>query len=127
TIWVSGIQGYYLYWTGTCAAMGNTTKVQLITDPTNAVVFVADMGTIDCSSATNNSAPITVPGANRGVAPGTYTLQILTLPQSPYSATFQIGGSPCRLYPACNKTHHNYTRHHHHSLYYYHLYPCPCS
>ncbi|KAF9359234.1 hypothetical protein BGX26_012843 [Mortierella sp. AD094] len=108
TTWTSGKTGM-MSWTGSCAAMGNASHavaVQLMTGPTNAVYFVADMGTIDCSSTTNNSAYLNVPGTAQGVAPGIYSLKVLTLPDNSYSSTFNIAGSApaATTPPATNST-----------------------
>ncbi|KAF9190355.1 hypothetical protein BGZ49_003710 [Haplosporangium sp. Z 27] len=95
TTWVSGGLGY-LSWTGTCAIMGNAShavKVQLVNGPSNAVAFVAELGTIDCSSTTNVSAYITVPGPAENVQPGPYSIQILTLPNTSYSSAFTIAAN----------------------------------
>lgn len=89
TDWVVGGQGY-ISWTGNCSNLGNASHsvgVNLVHGPATAVTWVADLTNIDCSG-TNNTIFVTVPS----VAPGSYSLQILTSPTDSYSNAFTIGG-----------------------------------
>ncbi|KAG0271513.1 hypothetical protein BGZ95_000662 [Linnemannia exigua] len=80
----------YVRWTGTCKALGaaaKTVKVQLMAGPSDSIHFIAELGTIDCSNATSNSALKRVPD---DTTPGNdYSIQFLTDPVS-YSYQFKI-------------------------------------
>ncbi|KAF9108152.1 hypothetical protein BGX27_008445 [Mortierella sp. AM989] len=92
TTWTSGKDGY-ISWTGSCGNLGNASHavpVQLMNGPAGSVAYVTDLGTIDCSDPIKNSISITVPGTEKGVSSGTYSLQILTQPDISYSSTFNI-------------------------------------
>ncbi|KAF9150269.1 hypothetical protein BG015_007923 [Linnemannia schmuckeri] len=80
TVWKVGVP-QYVRWTGNCAAMGaagKAVKVEIVNGPSGNVKFVADLGTIDCTSATNTSTTLTVPTkTNNGpFESGTYALRV---------------------------------------------------
>ncbi|KAK3831834.1 MAG: hypothetical protein JOS17DRAFT_133190 [Linnemannia elongata] len=93
TIWKVGVP-QYVRWTGNCAAMGAAGKavsVEIINGPSGNVKFVADLGTIDCTSTTNTSTSLTVPAkTNNGpFESGTYALRVNTNPIQ-YTTNFII-------------------------------------
>ncbi|KAF9910228.1 hypothetical protein EC991_006955 [Linnemannia zychae] len=93
TTWKAGQSGY-IRWTGTCAdlgASGKAVKVDIINGPFDAVHFVTELGTIDCTSAQNNSAQLIVPKEVQGspLETGKYALRI-NLPSPQYSPNFTI-------------------------------------
>ncbi|KAF8936501.1 hypothetical protein BGZ47_009467 [Haplosporangium gracile] len=93
TVWKVGVP-QYVRWTGTCASMGAAGKavtVEIINGPADNVKFIADLGTIDCTSTTNTSTMLTVPTkTNNGpFESGTYALRVNTNPIQ-YTTNFQI-------------------------------------
>ncbi|KAF9539408.1 hypothetical protein EC957_005436 [Mortierella hygrophila] len=80
TVWKVGV-AQYVRWTGNCAAMGAAGKavtVEVINGPAGNVKFIANIGTIDCTSTTNTSTSLTVPPqTNNGpFESGTYALRV---------------------------------------------------
>jgi hypothetical protein len=80
TVWKVGV-AQYVRWTGNCAAMGAAGKavsVEVINGPAGNVKFIANIGTIDCTSTTNTSTTLTVPPkTNNGpFESGTYALRV---------------------------------------------------
>ncbi|KAG0296801.1 Tetratricopeptide repeat protein 36 [Dissophora globulifera] len=88
TVWKTEVSNF-VGWTGNCASMGNdakTVKVDLVNGPSNAVRYVATLGTLDCSGS-NTRADMTVPGT---VASGQYSIVVRTAPEQSYTNSFQI-------------------------------------
>ncbi|KAG9062629.1 hypothetical protein KI688_004931 [Linnemannia hyalina] len=80
TVWKVGV-AQYVRWTGNCAAMGAAGKavtVEVVNGPAGNVKFIANIGTIDCTSTTNTSTSLTVPPqTNNGpFVSGTYALRV---------------------------------------------------
>ncbi|KAG0039616.1 hypothetical protein BGZ83_002763 [Gryganskiella cystojenkinii] len=89
SVWTTG-QPQYVSWTGDCAAQGNAAHsigAELVNGPSSAVLFVASVGTVDCSSPTNTTTYVTVPNS---VVSGPYSLRILTTPNPSYSVPFTV-------------------------------------
>ncbi|KAG0349229.1 hypothetical protein BG004_000453 [Podila humilis] len=83
----------YLGWSGNCSSMGEAGKaviVDLMAGPANALRFVTNLGTIDCSASSNGRADITVP---KDVASGKYSLVVRTAPDVSYTNPFDIVGA----------------------------------
>lgn len=59
-------------------AAGKAVRVEIVNGPSGNVKFVADIGTIDCTSTTNTSTSLTVPPkTNNGpFESGTYALRV---------------------------------------------------
>lgn len=78
-------------WVGNCAILGasaRTVPVELREGYLIDDLSVTSMGTLDCSSNNSTDAVVTVPST---LTSGTYTIQVLTDPNS-YSASFEIIG-----------------------------------
>ncbi|KAF9573187.1 hypothetical protein EC968_008929 [Mortierella alpina] len=88
TVWTAGVANF-VGWTGNCASMGEAAKnvtVILNTGPSEAVRYVATLGTLDCSSSSTRT-DLTVP---LSVASGTYSIVVRTDPQLSYTNMFTI-------------------------------------
>ncbi|KAF9177066.1 hypothetical protein BGZ51_002277 [Haplosporangium sp. Z 767] len=88
TVWKTDVPNF-VGWTGNCASMGNDSKavkVDLVNGPSNAVRYVATLGTLDCSGS-NTRADMTVPST---VASGRYSIVVRTSPQQSYTNSFEI-------------------------------------
>ncbi|KAF9937525.1 hypothetical protein BGZ67_001202 [Mortierella alpina] len=88
TVWTAGVANF-VGWTGNCASMGEGAKnvtVILNTGPSEAVRYVATLGTLDCSSSSTRT-DLTVP---LSVASGTYSIVVRTDPQLSYTNMFTI-------------------------------------
>ncbi|KAF9191086.1 hypothetical protein BGZ51_007795 [Haplosporangium sp. Z 767] len=88
TIWTAGVSNF-VGWTGNCASMGDAAKnvtVILNTGPSEAVRYVATLGTLDCSGSSTRT-DLTVP---LSVATGTYSIVVRTDPQLSYTNMFTI-------------------------------------
>ncbi|KAG0214117.1 hypothetical protein BGX28_002633 [Mortierella sp. GBA30] len=97
TEWKTDVPNF-VGWTGNCASMGpdaKTVKVDLVNGPSNAVRYVATLGTLDCSGS-NTRADMTVPST---VASGDYAIVIRTAPQQSYTNSFKIN-NPSQPAPA---------------------------
>ncbi|KAF8938814.1 hypothetical protein EDD21DRAFT_422811 [Dissophora ornata] len=88
TVWTAGVSNF-VGWTGNCASMGATAKnvtVILNTGPSDAVRYVATLGTLDCSGSSTRT-DLTVP---LSIATGTYSIVVRTDPQLSYTNMFTI-------------------------------------
>ncbi|KAG0264263.1 hypothetical protein BG011_007153 [Mortierella polycephala] len=88
TIWTAGVSNF-VGWTGNCASMGDAAKnvtVILNTGPSDAVRYVATLGTLDCSGSSTRT-DLTVP---LSVSTGTYSIVVRTDPQLSYTNMFTI-------------------------------------
>ncbi|KAF9091277.1 hypothetical protein BGX29_007808 [Mortierella sp. GBA35] len=88
-IWRAG-QDNYMMWGGSCKSLGVAAKnvtVQLMTGPAEAIRFIAELGTLDCSSEASVNKQIKLP---EDIEPGNgYSLRVLTTPPS-YSNIFSV-------------------------------------
>ncbi|KAK3836758.1 MAG: hypothetical protein J3R72DRAFT_200022 [Linnemannia gamsii] len=114
TVWTAGKTGY-IRWTGVCANKGESArsiKVQLVKGPESAVQFVADLGTIDCTSAQNNSKTLPVPTEAQGspLETGKYSLRFNLEPDQ-YSNAFTINGAAPVTPPSGHKGQTRSSRH----------------
>ncbi|KAF9392778.1 hypothetical protein CPB97_010154 [Podila verticillata] len=88
TVWTAGVSNF-VGWTGNCASMGpSATNVTVIlnTGPSEAVRYVATLGTLDCSASstrTDLTVPLSVPS-------GTYSIVVRTAPELSYTNMFTI-------------------------------------
>ncbi|KAF9357783.1 hypothetical protein BGX26_003091 [Mortierella sp. AD094] len=88
TVWTAGVSNF-VGWTGNCASMGATAKnvtVILNTGPSEAVRYVATLGTLDCSGSstrTDLTVPLSIPS-------GTYSIVVRTDPELSYTNMFTI-------------------------------------
>ncbi|KAG0214294.1 hypothetical protein BGX28_002402 [Mortierella sp. GBA30] len=88
TVWTAGVSNF-VGWTGNCASMGEAAKnvtVILNTGPSEAVRYVATLGTLDCS-ASSTRTDLTVPLT---ITSGTYSIVVRTDPQLSYTNMFTI-------------------------------------
>ncbi|KAF9927313.1 hypothetical protein FBU30_003342 [Linnemannia zychae] len=88
TVWTAGVSNF-VGWTGNCASMGAAAKnvtVILNTGPSEAVRYVATLGTLDCSGSSTRT-DLTVPLT---VSSGTYSIVVRTDPQLSYTNMFTI-------------------------------------
>ncbi|CAO3572341.1 unnamed protein product [Mortierella alpina] len=88
TVWTAGVANF-VGWTGNCASMGEAAKnvtVILNTGPSEAVRYVATLGTLDCSGSSTRT-DLTVP---LSVSSGTYSIVVRTDPQLSYTNMFTI-------------------------------------
>ncbi|KAG0365961.1 hypothetical protein BGX24_003891 [Mortierella sp. AD032] len=88
TVWTAGVSNF-VGWTGNCASMGEAAKnvtVILNTGPSDAVRYVATLGTLDCSGSSTRT-DLTVPLT---VTSGTYSIVVRTDPQLSYTNMFTI-------------------------------------
>ncbi|KAG0361818.1 hypothetical protein BC939DRAFT_466462 [Gamsiella multidivaricata] len=88
TVWTAGVSNF-VGWTGNCASMGEPAKnvtVILNTGPSDAVRYVATLGTLDCSGSSTRT-DLTVP---LSVPTGTYSIVVRTDPQLSYTNMFTI-------------------------------------
>ncbi|KAF8983878.1 hypothetical protein BGZ46_009335 [Entomortierella lignicola] len=88
TVWVANVPNF-IGWTGNCASMEAAAKnvtVILNTGPSDAVRYVATLGTLDCSGS-NTRTDLTVPS---NVPSGTYSIVVRTDPQLSYTNMFTI-------------------------------------
>ncbi|KAG0285323.1 hypothetical protein BGZ96_010391 [Linnemannia gamsii] len=88
TVWTAGVSNF-VGWTGNCASMGAAAKnvtVILNTGPSDAVRYVATLGTLDCSGSSTRT-DLTVPTS---VSSGTYSIVVRTDPQLSYTNMFTI-------------------------------------
>ncbi|KAF9128305.1 hypothetical protein BGW39_005177 [Mortierella sp. 14UC] len=88
TVWTAGVSNF-VGWTGNCASMGAAAKnvtVILNTGPSDAVRYVATLGTLDCSGSSTRT-DLTVPLT---VTSGTYSIVVRTDPQLSYTNMFTI-------------------------------------
>ncbi|GJJ76383.1 hypothetical protein EMPS_08742 [Entomortierella parvispora] len=100
TVWTAGVSNF-VGWTGNCASMGAMAKnvtVILNTGPSEAVRYVATLGTLDCSSSSTRT-DLTVPLT---VTSGTYSIVVRTVPELSYTNMFTINNpsSPAAPEPA---------------------------
>jgi len=100
TVWTAGVSNF-VGWTGNCASMGATAKnvtVILNTGPSEAVRYVATLGTLDCSGSSTRT-DLTVPLI---VTSGTYSIVVRTVPELSYTNMFTINNpsSPAAPEPA---------------------------
>ncbi|KAF9408290.1 hypothetical protein BGZ94_002356 [Podila epigama] len=88
TIWTAGVSNF-VGWSGNCNSMGpaamNVTVI-LNTGPSEAVRYVATLGTLDCSG-TSTRTDLTVP---LSVPSGTYSIVVRTVPELSYTNMFKI-------------------------------------
>ncbi|KAF9306642.1 hypothetical protein BGZ74_004581 [Mortierella antarctica] len=88
TEWTAGVSNF-VGWTGNCASMGpaaTNVTVILNTGPSEAVRYVATLGTLDCSASstrTDLTVPLSVPS-------GTYSIVVRTAPELSYTNMFTI-------------------------------------
>ncbi|KAG0305287.1 hypothetical protein BGZ97_001159 [Linnemannia gamsii] len=104
TVWTAGVSNF-VGWTGNCASMGATAKnvtVILNTGPSEAVRYVATLGTLDCSGSSTRT-DLTVPLT---VSSGTYSIVVRTDPQLSYTNMFTINNpsSPATETPPTSPT-----------------------
>ncbi|KAF9173139.1 hypothetical protein BGX21_009209 [Mortierella sp. AD011] len=88
TVWTAGVSNF-VGWSGNCASMGTSAKnvtVILNTGPSEAVRYVATLGTLDCSG-TNTRTDLTVPLT---IPSGTYSIVVRTDPELSYTNMFTI-------------------------------------
>ncbi|KAG0003741.1 hypothetical protein BGZ80_000846 [Entomortierella chlamydospora] len=88
TVWTAGVSNF-VGWSGNCASMGAAAKnvtVILNTGPSEAVRYVATLGTLDCSG-TNTRTDLTVPLT---IPSGTYSIVVRTDPELSYTNMFTI-------------------------------------
>ncbi|KAG0049730.1 hypothetical protein BGZ83_005437 [Gryganskiella cystojenkinii] len=89
TVWTAGVSNF-VGWTGNCASMGAQAKnvtVILNTGPSEAVRYVATLGTLDCSGSSTRT-DLTVPLTT--VNSGTYSIVVRTQPDLSYTNMFTI-------------------------------------
>ncbi|KAG0349056.1 hypothetical protein BG004_002256 [Podila humilis] len=88
TVWTAGVSNF-VGWTGNCKSMGpaaTNVTVILNTGPSEAVRYVATLGTLNCSASstrTDLTVPLTVPS-------GTYSIVVRTAPELSYTNMFTI-------------------------------------
>jgi hypothetical protein len=72
-------------------AAAKAVKVDIVNGPSGNVKYVADLGTIDCSSPTNTSTNLVVPSKNNNgpIPSGSYALRVNTDPIQ-YTTNFII-------------------------------------
>ncbi|KAF9097049.1 hypothetical protein BGX29_008280 [Mortierella sp. GBA35] len=104
TVWTAGVSNF-VGWTGNCASMGAAAKnvtVILNTGPSEAVRYVATLGTLDCSGSSTRT-DLTVPLT---VSTGTYSIVVRTDPQLSYTNMFTINNpsSPATEAPPSSPT-----------------------
>ncbi|KAG0247470.1 hypothetical protein BG011_001425, partial [Mortierella polycephala] len=102
TVWKTDVPNF-VGWTGNCASMGNdskSVKVDIVNGPSNAVRYVATLGTLDCSGS-NTRADMTVPST---VASGRYSIVIRTTPQESYTNPFEINNPAQPAAPDASST-----------------------
>ncbi|KAK5816906.1 hypothetical protein F5H01DRAFT_379163 [Linnemannia elongata] len=104
TVWTAGVSNF-VGWTGNCASMGAAAKnvtVILNTGPSEAVRYVATLGTLDCSGSSTRT-DLTVPLT---VSSGTYSIVVRTDPQLSYTNMFTINNpsSPATETPPSSPT-----------------------
>ncbi|KAF9406372.1 hypothetical protein BGZ94_003139 [Podila epigama] len=82
----------YISWTGNCNSLGSgasNVTVQLVNGPSNAVQYVTDVGTLDCSGRAFSVNNAVIP-ESAGVTPGTYSIRVMTSPEPSYSPAFTV-------------------------------------
>ncbi|KAF9132074.1 hypothetical protein BGX30_012797 [Mortierella sp. GBA39] len=104
TVWTAGVSNF-VGWTGNCASMGAAAKnvtVILNTGPSDAVRYVATLGTLDCSGSSTRT-DLTVP---LSISTGTYSIVVRTDPQLSYTNMFTINNpsSPATETPPTSPT-----------------------
>ncbi|KAG0327342.1 hypothetical protein BGZ99_007812 [Dissophora globulifera] len=104
TVWTAGVSNF-VGWTGNCASMGAAAKnvtVILNTGPSEAVRYVATLGTLDCSGSSTRT-DLTVPLT---ISTGTYSIVVRTDPQLSYTNMFTINNpsSPATEAPSTPPT-----------------------
>ncbi|KAI1320103.1 hypothetical protein EDD11_002075 [Mortierella claussenii] len=98
TVWTAGVSNF-VGWTGNCASMGAAAKnvtVILNTGPSEAVRYVATLGTLDCSGSSTRT-DLTVPLT---ISSGTYSIVVRTDPQLSYTNMFTINNPSIPAAPA---------------------------
>ncbi|KAF9437282.1 hypothetical protein BGZ76_001344 [Entomortierella beljakovae] len=98
TVWTAGVSNF-VGWTGNCASMGEGAKnvtVILNTGPSEAVRYVATLGTLDCSGASTRT-DLTVP---LSITSGTYSIVVRTDPQLSYTNMFTINNPSSPVTPS---------------------------
>ncbi|KAF9906611.1 hypothetical protein BX616_000669, partial [Lobosporangium transversale] len=102
TVWTAGVPNF-VSWSGNCASMGGAAKnvtVILNTGPSEAVRYVATLGSLDCSGTitrTDLTVPLDIPS-------GSYSIVVRTDPQLSYTNIFKINNpsSPEEADPGVN-------------------------
>ncbi|KAF9114302.1 hypothetical protein BGX27_011203 [Mortierella sp. AM989] len=98
TVWTAGVSNF-VGWTGNCASMGAAAKnvtVILNTGPSDAVRYVATLGTLDCSGSSTRT-DLTVPTT---IASGTYSIVVRTDPELSYTNMFTINNPSSPVTPS---------------------------